>query len=93
MKKFFLIVLYTLKHLFKMLFLIGISWATVAGIILFLELLLEIKASLAFGCFIILALISIAIMEAHTEVNEKLKEQELTNELDKERRNRFFMEN
>jgi hypothetical protein len=32
-------------------------------------------------------------MEAHTEVNERLKEQELADELDKERRNRFFMEN
>ena len=59
----------------------------------FQELLLEIEAGLAFVCFIILALISVAAMEAHTEVNERLKEQELADELDKERRNRFFMEN
>ena len=37
MKKFFLIVLYTLKHLFKMLFIIGVSWLIAAGIIWFLE--------------------------------------------------------
>ena len=93
MKKFFLIVLYTLKHLFKMLFIIGTSWLIGAGIIWFLELLLEIEAGLAFVCFIVLALISVAAMEAHTEVNERLKEQELADESDKERRNRFFMEN
>ena len=63
MKKFFLIVLYTLKHLFKMLFIIGVSWLIAAGIIWFLELLLEIEAGLAFVCFIILALITVCAIE------------------------------
>ena len=53
----FLIILYTFKHLLKMAFIIGVSWLIAAGIIWFLELLLEIEAGLAFVCFIILALI------------------------------------
>lgn len=93
MKKFFLIVLYTLKHLLKMILIAGLAWLIAAGILWFIELLFEIEAALAYVVFIALGLIAVAAMEAHTEVNERLKEQELADELDKERRNRFFMEN
>ena len=93
MKKFFLIVLYTLKHLLKMILIAGLAWVIAAGILWFIELLFEIEAALAYVVFIALGLIAVAAMEAHTEVNERLKEQELADELDKERRNRFFMEN
>ena len=93
MKKFFLIVLYTFKHLLKMILIAGLAWLISAGILWFIELLFEIEAALAYVVFIALSLIAVAAMEAHTEVNERLKEQELADELDKERRNRFFMEN
>lgn len=93
MKKFFLIVLYTIKHLLKMILIAGLAWLIAAGILWFIELLFEIEAALAYVVFITLSLIAVAAMEAHTEVNERLKEQELADELDKERRNRFFMEN
>lgn len=93
MKKFFLIVLYTFKHLLKMILIAGLAWLIAAGILWFIELLFEIEAALAYVVFIVLSLIAVAAMEAHTEVNERLKEQELADELDKERRDRFFMEN
>lgn len=93
MKKFFLVLLYTFKHILKMLLIIGISWVIAAGILWFIAMVLEIEAGLVYIICVALGLIAVAAMEAHTEVTERLKEQELASELENERRNRFFMEN
>lgn len=76
MKKFLLIILYTLKHLFKMLLIIYISWLISIVIIWCLDLLFGIEANLAFICFTIItliavSLISIAAINAHTEIKRK----------------------
>lgn len=93
MKKFFCIIGLAIKHLLKLIAIIGMITLITVGLLAALGALLQVDPRNIFWVAVALGVAIHCVLEAMFEYDEKKKEKDLEHDLDEERRHRFFMEN